>query len=178
MINLLPTQDKKLLKKEFLRRFIVVLGSCFLMLVLTQIILLLSLLFYLVSSEKNLNDQIASTGNLVELKAIDKLEAETKEINDLLSSLQKTQERTPLFSDSISEILKILPPSVRISSFLFEKGPSKSNIVMGGESTTRDDLLIFVEDLKSNVYFKEVAIPVSSLLAEKEVDFSIAVELR
>jgi len=180
MINLLPIQDKKNIKKEFLRRFIVVLSVCLLLLIVTKIILSLSLFSCLTFLEKNLNEQLISVEHLARLKTIDKLEAETKEVNQLLSVLQNAQEKSHIFSDNVSQILEILPSSVKINSFYFEKNDNKPKpkITLGGEAITRTGLLSFVEKLKSNIRFKEVTLPVSSLLTERDVDFSITIELR
>lgn len=180
MINLLSVQDKKTAKKESLRRFIVVLGSGFLLLILIKITLSLSLFSYLVFLEKNMSDQLISVEKLAQLKTIDKLETEAKEINRLLSILQNAQEKSHIFSDNVSQVLEILPSSVKINSFRFKKNNDepKPEITLMGEAATRTGLLIFVEKLEANIRFKKVTLPVSNLLTNKDIDFSITIELR
>ncbi|MCF7836044.1 MAG: hypothetical protein K9M15_02900 [Candidatus Marinimicrobia bacterium] len=176
MINLLPSQNKKLAKKETTRRFFVVLSFSFLILLLIKILFSLSIFSYLVIMEKTIENQLSSTEKIAQLKMIEKLENDATEINNTLFALETIGEKSHLFSKDLEEIIEVCPSSVSINTLSLEAGEN-TKITFGGKAKTRNNLLDFFEKLKLNNRFKEVVLPVSSLLAEKDVDFSIAIEI-
>jgi len=180
MINLLPLQDKNIEKKEILRRFIAVLGLGLSFLLCAEIVFSLILLFFVGSFEKNLSDQVSYEEKLADLKNVESLESEAKRLNEFLVLFNAGEKETELISGDISDILSVLPSSLRINSLLFDKGicadcPSKIAIV--GNADTRESLIGFISDLKLEERFREVESPISNLLAEKNVNFSLILDL-
>jgi len=181
MINLLPTKHKKLVRKEILRRLIVVLGGGLLTLMMIEILLSFSLFFYTDFLAEGLSDQLTSSEELAELKEIEELESRAKKMNDFFINFQNKQKEKGMISEGVSEILNILPPSIKINSFFFEereKDISYLTVVIKGVAATRNDLLAFVEGLKSEDSFGDVLLPVSNLLTERDVDFSVTINFR
>ncbi len=92
MINLLPFRNKKLIRREILRRCVIVVGLGISVLVFVQIILS-AILFFLVNSfEDSLKSQADFVEELANIKNLEPLEAETKQFNDLLALLEQEKD--------------------------------------------------------------------------------------
>ncbi|MBU1179039.1 PilN domain-containing protein [Patescibacteria group bacterium] len=181
MINLLPLKNKKERNREFLRRLIVVLGLGFFFLALVEIVLLLALSSLADYYSGNINEQLLFVKKFAETKSLAKTETEIQNLNDLMAVFQENEKKIYLVSGGILEVLKVLPPGqVKINSFLFDALEGKKTslkLSLEGRADTRKGLMDFVEDLKSEKYFKDIKLPISSLLTEKDVNFSLMLEL-
>ena len=86
-----------------------------------------------------------------------------------------------VISDDILKILELVPFSVKINSLLFDAKICNncfSSILIRGHAETRSDLMDFIGSLSSSNYFEAIESPVSNLLDERDVYFSITIELK
>jgi len=181
MINLLPLQSKKLVKKELLRRFTLFFGLAFSFLLIVATILFSVSWFFLDSVLENLNDQGTSVRELAERKKLENLESEIVDLNGLLELLRQGEEKSLIVTDSILNTISFLPSSVTITSFLFDFGKCEGcvfKMVPSGHAENRVDLIKFVNDLEESGYFKKVELPVSGLLKERDINFLMTLELK
>ena len=182
MINLLPQKNKKKLKKDILRRFIVVGGLGFSGLVLVVIILSFASYSHMSTLVQGFSEQLRLTKNLAVLKNLEELEFEVKETNVLISSLSQDRKDMELITDDLDKVLNIQPHSIKTKGFLFECGNKEqkqpSKMMVSGNALTRKSLLNFIDDLKSSGQFKSVISPISNLLEESDVDFTLSIELK
>jgi hypothetical protein len=144
--------------------------------------ILFSALFLFVDSyEESLDSQLVLTKQLAEIKNLKELEVKVKDLNNFLTLFSAGEKMANPISDDILEILGVLPSSVKIDSFLFDAGRCKdcvSKISLKGYAASRSGLINFTKDLKFGGYFNKVTSPVSNLLAEKDIDFSLVLELK
>jgi len=173
MANLLPDKIKKTTERERLGRFIVVL-CCSTAVILAVIMISLVPSFFLVSfATDNLEKRKQSAEELAEVKGLGGLELEIERLNNLLDLLKQGSQQIRTVSDDFFNVLSQVSLPVRLDSFNFS-GPF---LIIGGHSSTRNDLVDFIDALKVSGHFKNIDSPVSNLLLEKDVDFSIVLEL-
>lgn len=147
MINLLPVVYKKVVKREFLRRYIVVCGFGFFLLVLAQLTLI-SVLFFLTDSyENSFGDVLLSVQKYAESRNLEDLEAETIELNSFLTmflSGEKSDKKN-IISTSIYKIIENKPNLVKLTSLAFdsrERVDGSLQVSLAGNARTRNSLLL------------------------------------
>lgn len=173
MINLLPPENKIAIKKEYLRRLVVVFGIFLLSIILVIVILLITL-FFIVSNQKKAQDESAflvkehlSLQNEVEISSL------VSEINSKISLLSNNQKNARRVSEILEKIIGIKTKETKITLFSFDG----SKVSINGISETRTDLINFIEDLKKEPVFLKVNSPLSNFLKEGNVEFNIVIEL-
>jgi hypothetical protein len=77
---------------------------------------------------------------------------------------------------SLGALIEQFIPGVLVREVLYEKTETgKANISLRGVAEKREDLISFIERLRSVPNFTEVTSPVANLLKEEYLDFSITV---
>jgi len=127
-----------------------------------------------------------------------------KDINSQLELISKIQEHYLSWSDLFITVSQVTPKNISISSiqiktkvvettkkstkkkkktstanqekFSFAKLPDKI-ITISGFARTREDLLLFEDNLNTNILFKTVDLPFHSKLKQTNIDFSITAEI-
>lgn len=181
MINLLPIGNKRLVKREFLRRFIVVFGLSLSILLFAQIILSSSLFFLANSFAGGFNQQVVFVERIAKLKNLEDFEAKAGQLNSLLGLFHEEEKASLPISGDVFKILKLVPLSIKIDSLLFDSRTCNDcapSISVGGYAATRSDLRNFISALTLSGYFRNIKSPVSNLLDERDVGFSLVVELK
>jgi hypothetical protein len=184
MINILPIEDRKEIKKTYFKRLSIVSLIFFTSTIFMAILMLLPTIFFL-----NENEGISKS----EVEYINKKLSDVgiSQITPMIEGLnKKTQILTKINgfekdSDTITEIIKAGDSGVIISSFSISKGVSAEKIFISGESVTRKDLIAFMDNLKKCkaglktkcIMFDKIESPVSNLLKEKDITFSINAEV-
>ncbi|OGD67305.1 hypothetical protein A2442_00875 [Candidatus Campbellbacteria bacterium RIFOXYC2_FULL_35_25] len=179
MINLLPEEKKKTIFYEFILRLIIVFFFFSFFSICVAFILLMPSYFL-----SNFKESDAIT----KISLLQKANGEKDEdfyrnilINEKikLDLLNKKNEIDA--SEIINEIVVTKPENVEIRSFFYEKkDESKTEkgsitLVVNGVAQKRSTLIDFVNLLKENNNFVEIDFPVSSLVKDDEVDFSLKI---
>jgi len=173
MMNFLPEENKIIIKKEYFRRISLILGLFFLFLILTSTLFLFSILILLKDQQESFRRQLEfSEERLAKNEARDILPL-IKDLNDKIFLLQSSQKNAVEKSAIIKNILSRKPEKITIKGFLFDK----NKISIQGFSDTRDNMLGFINSLKEEQTFKKVELPISSLLKERDIEFSLNIEL-
>lgn len=173
MMNFLPEENKIIIKKEYFRRISIIIGLFFFFLILTSTLFLFSLFLLLKGQQESFYRQLEfSEQRLARSEAKDIIPL-IKDLNDKIFLLQSSQKNAVEKSAIIKNILSRKPDKITISGFLF----AQNKISIQGFSDTRDNMLNFINSLKQEKSFKKVESPISSLLKEKDIEFSINIEL-
>ena len=176
MSNLLPKRDKKRLNIEYLFRLISI------VLIFSSTTILLSIISslpsYFLSNTKT---------NLVEERVnFLKTYLEEKKKTDPAPVLFQTNEKIevlellkiPKINESIRSILSEKRSSIKINNFnLRGTDEGARSLFVGGEARDRDSLISFAESLESVSQFMNIDLPLSNLAKNRDVDFSIVIEL-
>jgi len=173
MINLLPGEDKKDIKREYLRRVFVVAGTFLFINIAIGIILLYPVFYSLAiqrgffQKELDLAKEIYSKGDKQGVTAY------ILEMNSKLSVLKDGYIDYQQKSEAIKKILTWKNDDVFIEGITF----LDKKVIIVGTSKTRDELLTFVDQLKTESFFKKIDSPASNLLKGVDLKFTINIDL-
>ena len=172
-MNFLPEENKKIIKKEYLRRLFVVIGIFSFSAISIGIILLLSPYLFLKDQKYNLERQLAVSEERFLRAKIEDIIPLVEELNAKISLLSSEQKNVGEKSAFIKIILEEKTNKIKINDFFFNKG----KILIQGLSEDRQSLLSFIDSLKKKKDFKKVESPVSNLIKEKDIEFKLTIEL-
>lgn len=173
-INLLPLDKKKEIKVA--ERFRAVLG--WEAVILFVVVLFLGFSFgvdYLLSFNLELaSDDRINKSNVEQYETIKYYERKFSEINSKISKISSITGGQIYWLNLFSKLEDALPDNVEIS------GMSTNNFLLHftGKAKTRDDLLLFKNNLEKEVCFENVNLPLSDLVSKEDVVFQIDLEIR
>lgn len=180
MINLLPEEDKNLIKKEHSRRLALVIGVVTFIFICVAILFLIPSYFFL-SSEKNISrEQISSALQRFDREKAQKIETEITDFNAELVSFSQKETGLLAISSNIRQILKARSNSIKIEGIFYQKkGASQPNgvISLQGKADNRNSLLSFIKNLEVAGGVKGVESPASNLLKENNISFALIIIL-
>lgn len=173
MRNLLREQDKKIIRREYVLRVVSVSLILFFFTVLVGAVFLLPSYFLSHSSEKTIREHAETVKRLIELRGKDisaVLLSETKEELQLLSA---GHDRVSLES-ILRAIIENKPRGIKLYGLFVERDSGgKSDIVVIGIASGREELLSFKKRLDREVLFESVMLPISNLASDQDIEFSI-----
>ncbi len=180
MINLLSPAHKKEIKREYARRFIVIFGLFFVASAIVEMIFC-SVLFYRAGAYfREIEKELGLAKKVSALNKTEDMESRVDDLSRLLTAYEEGIQRRRSPSSEISLILSVLPKGVAINSFAFNRkinDETDKSVALTGTADTREVFLSFTEALRKIPFFAEVESPVSNLLREKGVDFSLNIKL-
>lgn len=173
MFNLLPLQEKKLIRREYFTRLAIIFG------VFTFVSLLMALALLVPSyflSRVFRNEAKQSLNSLARSNAAKDTEALSKEIAFIAAAERALSNTHPVVavSDLFSAItLARNGTGVRIFSLRFNRDNTGSGISVTGEAGSREDLLLLRKKLEDSDFFANVELPISNFAKGKKIDFSV-----
>lgn len=181
MINLLSAEDKILIKEEYFRRLIVIIGFFLFIFICIAIILLFPSYFLLVSQEENLESQLNILRQSFNREKVADIESSVLELNSKLISFKDQEKNTQPISDLIKKVSDARPSVIKLSYISYQQGAKKeggsNQISLQGYAATRDALIDFTNILESLKAINKVRSSPSNLLKEKDITFSLIIEL-
>lgn len=177
MFNLLPENLKERIKKEYRLRLAIVILS---FVVMSQIFFLIFLFpswlnsyskekDYLVKSDE-INKTISALDVASTTSFINFLNKKLLTINDVLEYPRVV----PIFNS----IMSAKSQSIRLEGIYYTSADSDSAVVtVNGLSDRRDSLVLFTDNLKKIDGFNKVDLPISNLAKDKNIDFSININI-
>lgn len=178
MINIIPEERKKIIGKERIRRFVLVLGIFLFLLLVFSIILALPSVVYLNGQQKEIKRTIETFEAGPIFKEIRNIEKEIQDFQQKLILFQNNQSNVLSPSFFIARILEQKPDSLKIETMFFSKLNKIPKITIRGHSPSRLELLKFVGDLNGVPSIKNVYSPIANILREKDVEFNLVVEFK
>ena len=180
MLNLLPDEAQRQLRKEYRRRFIVL---SLLFLSFAVVIGSIALLPYAFSygfdylHYRNETPVEAPKPSEEDMQATSVLQ----DFQDILSVLDpkniKGTTTTP-FSELLRLVISEKPPEVLLSSFsLTVESKTRGRFVISGLARERESLVAFSKNLSEHKLFSSVDLPISNLSRKEDIDFSITLTI-
>lgn len=184
MINILPIEDRKEIKKNYFKRLLIVALVFFAVTILMAIIMLLPTIFFLNEHESVSQKELEYVNKKLGDAGISQITPMVEDLNKKVQIL-KTTSGFGKYSDTVTEILNAGGSGIKISSLSIKKSAGKESVYISGHSATRKDLLAFLDNLKQCkaafktkcTPFDKIESPVSNLLKESDIDFSINAEV-
>ena len=173
MVNLLPDTQKKIIEAEYRFRTILVSLSFFIFFLIISSALLLPAYFLSRGKFSVASADTAMAASLTKEQA-DEVRRELSLLNEKLSVVSLERPGLPV-SAIISSVVSSRSAEVYIKNMIYESKGGTSKIDIFGTSKTRDSFLVFVENLQPAKIFSEVYSPISNLVKEKDVDFTVQI---
>lgn len=179
MINLLPISGIKRIISEYRVRLV---ATALVMLAVTMLIAIV-LLFpaYLLASHKRtvvledlskIGDRDASSQ---ELKDLEKIIKETDATLDLLGG---KGQKFSISGDILTKTSGYKTENIKITGIFYDKKDPESSLSLKGTAANRQSLTNFIEMLKKNTAYKDVILPISDLVKDRNIDFTIMIKLK
>lgn len=179
MLNILPQQQKNILKKEYsLRRIVVCLSFVVFALFISVTLLVPSYFsFYVRSNQAEIN--------LAQAKADLSTDLQNDELtSELSTAIKHAVDLRPLVeSTSVYDLVRLFesrPPAIKITNinFINMTADTRPIINIRGMADDRDSLRAFAAALEGRVEFENVDLPVSNFVKEKDINFSLSVGVK
>lgn len=178
MINLLPAEDKGLIKKEYLRRYSVVSGIFIFALICISIVLLSPSYFLLISQKKSLETHLAVLQEGLTREEAEKIESSSRDLNVKLTFLASQEKEKRQISGLMKQIINAKSLAIKLTGFSYEKKAKEGNhFFLEGSASTRTSFLAFIKNLAEIKDVANVISPPSNLLREEDFSFRLTLEL-
>lgn len=179
MINLLPISGIKKIISEYRIRLVT---SALVMLAVTMAIASV-LLFpaYLLASHKRtiILEDLSKTGDrnasLEETKELEKI---VKEMDATLDMLGDKGQKFSISGDIVTKTASFGTANIKITGMFYDKKDPESSFSLKGTAASRQSLTSFIEMLKKDVAFKDVSLPISDLVKDRNIDFTVMIKLK
>jgi hypothetical protein len=180
MSNLLPNEEKKIIRREYALRRIAVIFSLILFVIVLFLVLLIPT--FLVSNSKF--EEISKKAGL-----INGMTSETSDQNNLNLKMDEIKEKVGILNPNqttgvnkiFSAIIDIKNKieNIKIIGLSYEnKDGGKIAIAVNGISSDRESLKTFEKQVKDNNLFSNVDLPISNFTKSKDIDFSMKMETK
>ncbi len=180
MINLLPEEEKELIKREYKRRLIVVIGIFLFISVFSAVILLLPSYLPLSSQKQSFESQLDAAKQRLSREKADEIESSVRGLNDRLAFFSQQGENTRQISALIKQILSVKSPSIKLLTFAYQKGTQEKKneqMLIQGTATTRNAFLAFTKALETMSGVSEVQSPPANLMKDENLEFNLTIKL-
>ncbi len=180
MTNVLPEQQKKILKKEYQVRLM----SAYFFLISVLAILASVLLFptYMLSSskEKFLENELNIFDKQNPELALDDLQKVISEINTNLAILDSGNSvDTEVSRSVIDKFLNVPKEQIKVSRIFYTKiNQDEQNLEISGVASSRTTLNFFKNSLEKSNLYEDVNLPVSNFVKPKDIEFNIKLKLK
>lgn len=175
MINLIPSQDKKRMVRDFYSRLIatifIMLGVCALV---TAVAVFPS--YFSAVLKKNLANQKFEAQEKEPLPSVDQETLNTMDnIKAKLELIENTERNTFLVSEKIiKEIISSKTNNIKITKINYEHSPTKGRFInINGTAPSREELLTFRKILENNKSFKDINLPISNFIKGTDIQFNL-----
>ncbi len=175
MINLIPIEEKKEIKKDFFQRVLVVSLIMFIFLIVISIIAIFPAYFISLEKKTSLIKKLEIQKNEV-MPELDQMALrEIKNLDARLSLLEKARKNKYVFSAKvIDEILNQKVSGIKIKRIFYQNDSLEGKkIKIDGVAERREQLLNFRRALESDSSFKNVDLPISNFVKGENIQFNL-----
>lgn len=175
MINLIPKEEQKRMRKNFYFRLLSVFFIMFGFSFIFGVFAMAPAYFLIYFKEDVINSSLLAQQNEkipeVTLKALE----DVKDLNNKLDILDRGEKNKFLISERvINEIILQKMPDIKINQIFYENTPAGGKkITIRGIAPSRERLLLFRLALENDTSFKKVDLPISNFVKGSNIQFFI-----
>ena len=174
MINLLPIEEKKKTHRDYMFRLFTVILSAVSVSAIIGIITLLPSYFisdFQKRAAVNQAELIKKTNDDNQENVI----AVLKEAQQKLEILSPEREKASLRT-IFDTIISYRPNTIILTGLVYQKeNEDKVTFTISGVANSREDLLVFSQNLKKDALFDAVELPVSNLAKDRDIKFTLTI---
>lgn len=179
VINVLPLEQKRTLKKEYRMRLANMSLSFLALIALLASVLLLPSYFFSMTKESLAEAQLESfNANNPEI-ALNNTDSLVVDINNRLTLLNQDPTTYQVNDKILSKLLALRPKGITFSQILYgQSSEGKSTIDIQGLASDRSTLRDFKSTLESNTDYASVNLPISDFLERTNINFNISITMK
>jgi len=179
MINILPEEQKKIIRHEYWGRFLSLMAIMVAFLGLIAIILILPSYFFSRSKESFVENRLeAFNRENPDIKIEDNIDTIGQDINAKAKILDEKWKGNTYFNETLKILLNVIPPRIKVSQLLYsERTDNVAVFEVHGQASNREVLKDFKTALENNPHFGDVNLPVSNFVQKSNIDFTISFSL-
>jgi hypothetical protein len=175
MLNLLPRDEKKHIKGEYVKRLSIVVFGGILSTMFVGLTLLLPAFFLSEVRENALIEQSIDMGKSTEGSGREELERILDETQQKIDILTAKKDETPLRS-IFDAILRHRTEGVELTGLFYTKDGETVTLTTSGVALRRNDLLQFSRTLEEDPLFTDIELPVSNLANDSNILFTVSIK--
>lgn len=172
-LNLLPPNEKAIIKSERLRRWICFYGAAITAIAFVFIAFLmitwLVILIQLNAASANM-DSIQKT---FKKEGVPLQEDGLKTVNRRLRQINDLQQKQVSYYQLLNQLSKLTPPGISLNGLSIDES---AKAAIEGLAAQREQVLDFKDRLEKSKYFKNIASPLSNFVKETDINFSFQFE--
>lgn len=178
MINVLPEQQKKELKREYIFRLIATYFFLFGILSVLATLLLLPTYILSKSKESFLNNELVRLDEENPDLSLDELKNIISDINTKLVLLD-SEENKIITQDVLSKFLLISRKNIEIHKIFYSRPEGKTQVLeVSGLAKDRSSLSQYKSALEESNLYTKVDLPISNFVEKVDINFNIKLELK
>lgn len=170
MINLIPPSARKGIVREYWVRVLTVWLLLFGTGVFIVAVLLLPTFMLIHGQVTTLGEQMSDTAGMA--TTFDSSAAQLQAASEQAALLMQVASTTS-FSAYAAVIERLAGTDVKLQTISFTHTPTGGTFKLSGVADTRQTLASFRDALEADAYFREVVLPISALIKDKDLIFSI-----
>ncbi|MEK7535534.1 MAG: hypothetical protein AAB590_00775 [Patescibacteria group bacterium] len=170
MINLLPQESKVEIRKWYHNKITVVSLTFLLVALLLSIIFLVPALIATRTKQGLIESNLATAKSRPISQEAENLKDMIREVNAKLKIISGESTSSPTFSSYVDKIFAHKTSAISLTH-IEESEPG--HIVLRGLARTRTALLAFIRELDGDETFAEVISPISNLINNTDIEFSV-----
>jgi cell division ATPase FtsA len=181
VINVLPYEDKKILRKEYWMRFFTIIFNLIALTGVTASFLLFPSYFISQSKENLVENRLEVFNSENPNLNNDNINKITEDINSRLEILSKAEPAYQTNDKVLNNIFSSRTNGITFSQILFNKKTTEGNasvLEIYGTAANRDSLRNFKTTLDNNPNFSKVDLPISNFLEKTELNFTISITMK
>lgn len=178
VINVLPYENKKELKREYWMRYGTVVLNFILMISLISTLLLFPAYFLSSQKERLVEQKLEAFDRENPTLIKNDINKIVTDINTKLEILSKAEGPWKLSERVINNILENRIQGITYSQILYSKKGTESLLEIRGVASSRDTLRNFKTILDNNPNFSRVDLPISNFLEKSNLNFTILITLK
>lgn len=101
--------------------------------------------------------------------------SKVKEINSRVNTISETQKDYIYWTNLLKYLSEKTPDKITLSFMKINK--DLSILKMGGEAKTREDLIVFKQNLENSKVFSDINLPLENMLTKENIVFEISIKI-
>lgn len=169
-LNLVSDELKKEIKLRHIYKLIKKIGYIF---IVITIIISAILTAAKIILKKNYSKVIEQT-SLINISK-QSYTSKVKEINSQINTISEIQKDYVDWADLLEYLSEKIPDKITLSFIKINK--DSVALKMGGKTKTREDLLIFKQNLENSKVFYDINLPLENILEKENINFEISAKI-
>ena len=173
-LNLLSPSEKKIFRLACIEKMI----NCYMIVIVAAIAFLIFSFMgvkYFLLLRAGVFERLVVGQKIQEIaREIQNMEGVIKDFDFIVGAVNKIGEQKIEFYDILADFSDIIPDGIVISELSYNSSArNASGFVLEGKSRTREEFLIFTENIEQSPRFKEINSPLSNIIKKENINFRI-----